>query len=358
MEIIEKIFKPVGDLISVSPLVAMFICIGVLALIIVAIIVIVKCVRKGKKNAKAMRPVKVEEVAVTTSKPVQTEPIKPEDTVIETPILVTEKKPTAKKPTAPKREPIDAAAMVSSVKIVVGKWVIEHKSEDEYLAKLLASNGEVMLTSEIYKTEDGARAGVESICRWVENGKFVIYQDKNDNYFYKLKTAGNRLLCVGEIYKAKDQCVKAVESVKRIASASPISKKLVVGKEYIKYTPEKLDADEIKNSAKGKWRIEKNAQGEFSAKLYANNGQLMLATEDVVLKKSAENAIESVKKNAALGLFIIDRDKFGRYYYKLRNSQKSVICIGEAYESLDSCVNAIESVRRFAANTDDIAEEK
>ena len=82
----------------------------------------------------------------------------------------------------------------------------------------------------------------------------------------------------------------------------------------------------------------------------------MLATEEVALKKSAENAIESVKKNAAAGNFIIDHDKFGRFYYKLRNAQKSVICIGEAYESLDSCTAAIESVRRFAATA--VIEEK
>jgi uncharacterized protein YegP (UPF0339 family) len=74
----------------------------------------------------------------------------------------------------------------------------------------------------------------------------------------------------------------------------------------------------------------------------------MLATEEVSVRKTAENAIESVKKNSFAGNFIIDKDKFGRFYYKLRNAQKSVICIGEAYESLDSCISALESVRRFA----------
>ena len=77
----------------------------------------------------------------------------------------------------------------------------------------------------------------------------------------------------------------------------------------------------------------------------------MLATEEVSVKKSAENAIESVKKNATEGNFVIDHDKFGRFYYKLRTAQKSVICIGEAYVSLDSCISAIESVRKFAINS-------
>jgi uncharacterized protein YegP (UPF0339 family) len=102
---------------------------------------------------------------------------------------------------------------------------------------------------------------------------------------------------------------------------------------------------------RGKWKIEETEEGKFVARLYASNGQLMLATEEVANKATATKAVESVKKNAKEGNFIIDRDKFKRYYYKLRNAQRSVICIGEAYESLDSCVSAIESVRRFALSS-------
>lgn len=269
-------------------------------------------------------------------------------------------KTTAKKPAESKSAPAKKAQeqpAKPAPKKLNGKWVIEMKGDNEYFSKLYASNGEVMLSSEIYTTEDGARNGIETIIRGVEAGNFVIYQDKNKNYYYKVKTANNRLLCVGEIYKAKDQCLKAVESVKRIAKDSPVADQLTVGEKYAEYTPAKLDVSDVKKGMTGKWRIEKTDSGNFTARLYANNGQLMLATEEVSLEKSAKNAIESVKKNSAEGNFIIDHDKFGRFYYKLRNAQKSVICIGEAYDALDSCVSAIESVRRFA-NTAILVDEK
>ena len=117
--------------------------------------------------------------------------------------------------------------------------------------------------------------------------------------------------------------------------------------EYIEYIPQQIDY-EIKKGSRGKWKIEKTESGKFLAKLYANNGQLMLATEEVSQQATAKNAIELVKKNALLGNFVIDKDKFGQFYYKLRNAKRTVICVGESYSTLEGCINALESVRKFA----------
>ena len=234
---------------------------------------------------------------------------------------------------------------------MTGKWVIECKREGEYVAKLVASNGEVMLNSEIYSTPAGARSGINTIINGVVNGNFVIYRDKSGDYYFKLKSANNKLLCAGEIYKTKDGCVSAVESVKRIAESAVLVEGVSERNHYIDYTPIKL-TEQALSGAKGKWKVEQTENGGYLARLYANNGQLMLATEEVSKKATALNAIESVKKNASEGNFIIDKDKFGSFYYKLRNSQKTVICIGESYDSLDACISALESVRKFALNSD------
>ncbi|MBQ9513632.1 MAG: DUF1508 domain-containing protein [Clostridia bacterium] len=260
----------------------------------------------------------------------------------ETAPVKAEKKPTASATTKTAKQPKKTESSKPS-----GKWTVEIKSADEFMAKLYASNGEEMLTSEIYTTEDGARNGIATLVKNItETGDFLIYEDKRKNYYYKLKNKNNRLLCVGEIYKTKDQCLKAVESVKRIAQNATIEQELVKGDEYAPYKPDVLDKKAIKTV--GKWKIELTDDKKYSAKLYANNGQLMLATEGVASRDTAVDAIESVKKNSFDGNFIIDRDKFGRFYYKLRNAKKSVLCIGESYDTVDGCKNAIESVRRNA----------
>ncbi len=306
----------------------------VLIVLVSAIVIIVNVCKKRK--AKKNNEEKIEPVEETVV--AQEEKVEPVEETVK------EKKPAPKKAVEKKvaKEPQKVAKKLN------GKWVVEKESDDEFVSKLMASNGEVMLTSEIYASEDGARSGIETIIRGVIADNFTIYQDKNDNYYYKIKTASNRLLCVGETYKSKDACIKAVESVKRIAKDSPIVEGYRDGLGYAEYTPAKLDLSEVKKGVVGKWRIVKTEDGNYSARLFANNGQLMLATEEVSLEKTARNAIESVKKYAEQGNFIIDHDKFGRFYYKLRNAQKSVICMGESYETLDSCTSAIESVRRFA----------
>ena len=364
MEDIIKFFENLGAWIAGNKIEVLIVGAAVVALIVI-IALIVKASKKQAKNNQTVeetpvQPVEepapvVEETPVAEETPVQTAQPVAEPTPVEEekPVVVVEKK----KPTTPRKKketpvveekPVQPVVEKKPTKRPVGKWVIDLKTEKEYMAKLLASNGEVMLSSEIYTSEEGARAGIETIINAVENGKFIIYKDKAGNSYYKLKSTANRILCVGEIYKTNEQCLKAVESVKRIAKDAVVANGVMEGSKYVDYTPIQVTEYEVKKGLTGKWKIETTEEGKFFAKLLASNGQLMLTTEEVSTKKTALASIESVKKNSFAGNFIIDRDKFGRFYYKLRTAQKAVICIGEAYDSLDSCISALESVRKFA----------
>ena len=349
LEAIKSFIKSIAVQLNVQPLIVAIVgAVLCVAVLVIVIAIIVKCTKK--KKAKKAQIVK--ESTANIERPQQVEEVVKEEIVAEAEKAVTEEEKPVTEEKSAKKEPVKEDAKnpktASNKKSANGKWQVEQKGEGEYLSKLFANNGEVMLSSEIYTTEDGARNGIATIIKGVDSGNFIIYQDKNNNYYYKLKSSNNRLLCVGEVYKAKDQCLKAVETVKRIAKTSTVLSTLFEGAKYAEYIPAELSIGEVKKGLRGKWKIEQNEDGKYSAKLYASNGQIMLATEEVALEKSAKNAIASVIKNATEGNFIIDNDKFGRYYYKLRNAQKSVICIGSAYDTLESCISAIESVRRFA----------
>lgn len=228
----------------------------------------------------------------------------------------------------------------------MGKWVVREKGEGEFVAFLHASNGEIMLTSEIYSTADGAKKGIATIKKSIASEGFQLYCDKNRNYYYKLKNAQNRFLCVGETYPTKASCLSAIDSVKRFADA-PVSSEVEKDVTVIKYVIPKDDGKVNKNTAySGKWVVT-DVEDMFIAQLFASNGELLLSSEAYTTTASAKSAIETITANGIEGNFIIDVDKKGRYFFKLRNAQKSTLCVGETYSQLAKCQSAIDSVRRF-----------
>lgn len=247
---------------------------------------------------------------------------------------------TTAKPAAKKAEPVKDA------KTAVGKWIIKEKGDGEFVAFLYANNGEIMLTSEIYTSEESARAGIDTIRKNVDGGTFVNYKDKNKNYYFKLKSVKNRILCVSETYKSEALAESAKESVKRFVS-SPVQSGVEKDITVIKYVvPKKEEPVDTRSAYSGKWKIEKDGD-TYMAKLFASNGELLLNSESYVSYASAKSAISTIVTNGVAGNFIIDSDKKGRYFFKLRSAQKATLCIGETYAKLDSCQSAIESVRRF-----------
>lgn len=231
-------------------------------------------------------------------------------------------------------------------KSIAGKWIVKEKGDGEYVAFLYANNGELILSSEIYSSADGAKKGVETIRRNLVSSSPIIYKDKNGNYYFKLKSVKNRILCVGETYKTKALCENAFESVKRFAGSfiqGEVEKDVTV----IKYEPsEVVITDSMSGSYNGKWVIEED-DGAFMAKLFASNGELLLNSENYVSYESAKVAVGTITNNGLAGNFIIDSDKKNRYFFKLRSSQKATLCVGETYSQLNACKSAIDSVRRF-----------
>lgn len=292
-----------------------------------------------KSASKAEEKKQMKTAAKTATKSAAKE-VKPTARATAEPAAKKSSSKTAVKPAAKKAEPVKEA------KATVGKWIIKEKGEGEFVAFLYANNGEIMLTSEIYTSEESARAGIDTIRKNVDGGTFVNYKDKNKNFYFKLKSVKNRILCVSETYKSEALAESAKESVKRFVS-SPVQSGVEKDITVVKYVlPKKEEPVDARSAYSGKWKIEKDGD-TYMAKLFASNGELLLNSESYVSYASAKSAIATIVTNGVAGNFIIDSDKKGRYFFKLRSAQKATLCIGETYAKLDSCQSAIESVRRF-----------
>lgn len=292
---------------------------------------------KSAPKAEEKKPMKT---AAKTAAKSAAKDVKPTARATAEPAAKKSASKTAVKPAAKKAEPVKEA------KATVGKWIIKEKGEGEFVAFLYANNGEIMLTSEIYTSEESARAGIDTIRKNVDGGTFINYKDKNKNFYFKLKSVKNRILCVSETYKSEALAESAKESVKRFVS-SPVQSGVEKDITVVKYVlPKKEEPVDTRSAYSGKWKIEKDGD-TYMAKLFASNGELLLNSESYVSYASAKSAIATIVTNGVAGNFIIDSDKKGRYFFKLRSAQKATLCIGETYAKLDSCQSAIESVRRF-----------
>jgi uncharacterized protein YegP (UPF0339 family) len=99
---------------------------------------------------------------------------------------------------------------------------------------LLALNGQVILTSEVYTSRAAARKGIASI-RLIApaaplenltepgspacpNPKFELYQDRAGKYRFRLKARNGKIVGISEGYSSKTGCLNGIDSVRNNAN--------------------------------------------------------------------------------------------------------------------------------------------
>ena len=99
---------------------------------------------------------------------------------------------------------------------------------------LKASNGQTILTSEVYESAAACEQGVASVRKnapianvedqtvegWetLTHPKFEVYEDKAGEFRFRLKARNGQIIGVSEGYKAKASCLNGVDSVKKNAA--------------------------------------------------------------------------------------------------------------------------------------------
>ena len=99
---------------------------------------------------------------------------------------------------------------------------------------LKASNGQTILTSEVYESAAACEQGVASVRKnapianvedqtvegWetLTHPKFEVYEDKAGEFRFRLKASNGQIIGVSEGYKAKASCLNGVDSVKKNAA--------------------------------------------------------------------------------------------------------------------------------------------
>lgn len=120
---------------------------------------------------------------------------------------------------------------------MASKFEIKQTKSGAYRFNLIATNGQVIATSESYSTLDSCKNGVESVRKncaahvedqtkegfeALTHPKYEVYQDKAGEFRFRLKATNGQVIAVSEGYKAKASCEDGIESVKKNAVDAPI----------------------------------------------------------------------------------------------------------------------------------------
>ncbi len=115
----------------------------------------------------------------------------------------------------------------------MGKYIIKKSKNDGFHFNLMATNGQVIASSEIYNSLDSCKKGIASVAKnapianledqtvegfeQVTNPKFELYEDKSQETRFRLKARNGEIIAVSQGYKSKASCLNGIESVRKNA---------------------------------------------------------------------------------------------------------------------------------------------
>ena len=119
----------------------------------------------------------------------------------------------------------------------MGKFQVKAAGKG-FVFNLLATNGQVVATSEVYNKMDSLRNGIASVQRnapeagiedqtaekpeKLANPKFEVYADKAGKFRFRLKAKNGQIIAVGEAYETKKAVLAGVASVKKNAPGAKV----------------------------------------------------------------------------------------------------------------------------------------
>ncbi len=98
---------------------------------------------------------------------------------------------------------------------MAGKFELKVGANGQFMFNLKASNGQVILTSEMYKGKDDAMDGIASVRKNAPNdASYERKTSKNGDPFFSLKAGNGRIIGKSETYSSVAAMENGIASVK------------------------------------------------------------------------------------------------------------------------------------------------
>lgn len=103
------------------------------------------------------------------------------------------------------------------------KFELKKAKDGQFHFNLKASNGEVILSSELYKTKRSALAGIASVQKnSPDAARYETKESKNGKPYFVLKAANHQVIGQSELYESAAACANGIKSVQKNGGAEKI----------------------------------------------------------------------------------------------------------------------------------------
>lgn len=100
----------------------------------------------------------------------------------------------------------------------MAKFTLFKGNNGEFYFNLKAGNGEIIGKSEGYKAKDSALNGVQSVQKnAISQERFELKQAANDKWHFNLKATNGQIILSSQMYASKDGAQNGIDSVIRHA---------------------------------------------------------------------------------------------------------------------------------------------
>lgn len=107
---------------------------------------------------------------------------------------------------------------------MAGKYHLKKASDGQFHFNLHASNGEIVLTSELYKAKASAQDGIESVRKNSQrDGAFEVKTASNGKHYFVLKATNGQVVGQSQMYASRANAEGGVAAVKRYAPEASVS---------------------------------------------------------------------------------------------------------------------------------------
>ena len=107
---------------------------------------------------------------------------------------------------------------------MAGKFELKKSKNDKYFFNLLAGNGQIILTSEMYEAKASALNGIESVKKnSPDDARYARLNGKDGSSYFSLKAANSQVIGQSQMYSSEKARDGGIDSCKANGADAKLS---------------------------------------------------------------------------------------------------------------------------------------